>query len=124
MIGTGISGMLSDATAVSCQRKNKAQQKAKKKVTHIYLTSLLLMLQYVNLKMFSWYGLHIKKCDIGCDNLDVIGCDATHFVILLHVWDNRYSISKYLFLLGQHCIFSCFQRTCLTSMKKKKLSVM
>lgn len=85
MIGPGISGMLADTTAMNCQKKNGQQ---KKKVTHIYLTSLLHMLQYVNLEMFSWCGLHMKKCDIGCDNI------ATHFVILLHVWGNRYSISK------------------------------
>lgn len=77
MIGPGISGMLADVTAVNCQKKKK--KVSKKRVTHIYLTSLLHMLQCVNLKMFSWCGLHIKKCDIGCDNI------ATHFVILLHV---------------------------------------
>lgn len=84
-MGTGISGMLSDAAAVDCQIKKKNQQK---RVTHIYLTNLLHMLQYMNPKMFSWCGLHTKNCDIGCDNI------ATHFVILRHIWGNRYSIPK------------------------------
>lgn len=50
-MGTGISGMLSDATAVNCQIKKKISKKTK--ITHIYLTNLLHMLQYMNLKMFS-----------------------------------------------------------------------